>query len=175
MCTGVMWERISKLMLNNQTVEAHSFPSLSLPAIIFRSQTSELKSSHFLESPYSPPPPPPPLSLPPSSLTPTLPPYIPAGLKRVTLMKDPVKGIGCTIKSAAGHVLVNRIIEDGPIAKTGVLRPGITHTHTHTHSIHTAGKFHVRKTFMNKVEPLIKTLMGEKKVPILVRGPFYRC
>jgi hypothetical protein len=39
-------------------------------------------------------------------------------------MKDPVKGIGCTIKSAAGHVLVNRIIEDGPIAKTGVLRPG---------------------------------------------------
>ena len=47
-----------------------------------------------------------------------------AGLKRVTLMKDPDKGIGCTIKSAAGHIFVNRIIEDGPIAHTGVLRPG---------------------------------------------------
>ena len=47
------------------------------------------------------------------------------GLKRVTLMKDPVKGIGCTIKSAAGHIFVNRIIEDGPIAHTGVLRPGM--------------------------------------------------
>ena len=46
------------------------------------------------------------------------------GLKRVTLMKDPVKGIGCTIKNAAGHIFVNRIIEDGPIALTGVLRPG---------------------------------------------------
>lgn len=39
-------------------------------------------------------------------------------------MKDPDKGIGCTIKSAAGHIFVNRIIEDGPIARTGVLRPG---------------------------------------------------
>lgn len=39
-------------------------------------------------------------------------------------MKDPEKGIGCTIKSAAGHIFVNRIIEDGPIAHTGVLRPG---------------------------------------------------
>lgn len=47
------------------------------------------------------------------------------GLKRVTLMKDPVKGIGCTIKSAAGHIFVNRVIEDGPIALTGVLRPGM--------------------------------------------------
>ena len=48
----------------------------------------------------------------------------PPGLKRVTLIKDPTKGIGCTIKAAAGHILVNRIIEDGPIAHTGVLRPG---------------------------------------------------
>ena len=40
-------------------------------------------------------------------------------------MKDPKKGIGCTIKSAAGHIFVNRIIEDGPIAHTGVLRPGM--------------------------------------------------
>ena len=51
-----------------------------------------------------------------------------SGLKRITLMKDPVKGIGCTIKSAAGHILVNRIIEEGPIAHTGVLRPGKQHT-----------------------------------------------
>jgi len=40
------------------------------------------------------------------------------------LIKDPEKGIGCTIKNAAGHILVNRILEDGPIAVTGVLRPG---------------------------------------------------
>lgn len=46
------------------------------------------------------------------------------GVKRVTLVKDPQKGIGCTIKNAAGHILVNRIIEDGPIAMSGVLRPG---------------------------------------------------
>ncbi len=39
-------------------------------------------------------------------------------------MKDPKKGIGCTVKNAAGHIFVNRIIEDGPIALTGVLRPG---------------------------------------------------
>lgn len=48
------------------------------------------------------------------------------GLKRVTLVKDQDKGIGCTIKNAAGHILVNRIIEDGPIAQTGVLRPGVS-------------------------------------------------
>ena len=42
----------------------------------------------------------------------------------MTLVKDPEKGIGCTIKNAAGHILVHRIIEDGPIALTGVLRPG---------------------------------------------------
>ena len=46
------------------------------------------------------------------------------GLKRITLFRDPDKGIGCTIKNAAGHILVNRILEDGPIALTGVLRPG---------------------------------------------------
>ncbi len=44
----------------------------------------------------------------------------------MTLVKDPDKGIGCTIKNAAGHILVNRIIEDGPIAITGVLRPGVS-------------------------------------------------
>ena len=46
------------------------------------------------------------------------------GIKRITLFKDPTKGIGCTIKNAAGHIFVNRILEDGPIAETGVLRPG---------------------------------------------------
>jgi hypothetical protein len=51
-------------------------------------------------------------------------PHTLAGLKRITLVKDPDKGIGCTIKCAAGHVFVNRIVEDGPIALTGVLRPG---------------------------------------------------
>ena len=50
--------------------------------------------------------------------------FVCIGLKRVTLTKDAVKGIGCTIKSAAGHIFVNAIIEDGPIAFTGVLRPG---------------------------------------------------
>lgn len=46
------------------------------------------------------------------------------GLKRIKLDKDPDKGIGCTIKNAAGAILVSRIIEDGPIAATGVLKPG---------------------------------------------------
>ena len=46
------------------------------------------------------------------------------GLRRVTLIKDPQKGIGCTIKNAAGHIVVYRILEDGPIAETGILRPG---------------------------------------------------
>ena len=40
------------------------------------------------------------------------------------LTKDPVKGIGCTIKSAGGHIFVNSIVEGGPIFFTGVLRPG---------------------------------------------------
>ena len=46
------------------------------------------------------------------------------GLKRIKLEKDPDKGIGCTIKNAAGVILVSRIIEDGPISATGVLKPG---------------------------------------------------
>ena len=45
------------------------------------------------------------------------------GLRRVTLIKDPQKGIGCTIKNAADHIVVYRILEDGPIAETGILRP----------------------------------------------------
>ena len=42
----------------------------------------------------------------------------------MTLFKDPQKGIGCTVKNAAGHIFVNKIIEDGPISETGILRPG---------------------------------------------------
>lgn len=49
---------------------------------------------------------------------------VPLGVKRLTLFKDPQKGIGCTIKNAAGHIFVNKILEDGPIAETGILRPG---------------------------------------------------
>ena len=90
-------------------------------------------------------------------------------------MKDPVKGIGCTIKSAAGHVLVNRIIEDGPIAQTGVLRPGITHTHTHTHSTQTDGKFHVCKTSMNTVEPLDQEDTNEREERVHIsEGSFFK-
>lgn len=57
------------------------------------------------------------------------------GLKRISLVKDPEKGIGCTIKCAAGHVFVNRIIEDGPIALTGVLRPGDEFVDIHGQSV----------------------------------------
>lgn len=45
-------------------------------------------------------------------------------LKRVKLFKDPIKGIGVSIKSVNGCVFVTRIVEDGPVAETGVLRPG---------------------------------------------------
>ena len=47
------------------------------------------------------------------------------GLKRVTVVKDPKLGIGCTIKNAVGHILVYRIVMDGPVAHTGALRPGV--------------------------------------------------
>lgn len=45
--------------------------------------------------------------------------------KRITIKKDPKHGIGCTIKNVAGAIFVSRIIPDGPVATTGVLRPGI--------------------------------------------------
>ena len=45
-------------------------------------------------------------------------------LKRVSLVKEG-GSIGCTIKIAGGPVLVNRILEEGPIAQTGVLKPGM--------------------------------------------------
>ena len=44
--------------------------------------------------------------------------------KRIKLFKDPTKGIGVRIKSVNGCVFVTRIVEDGPVAETGVLRPG---------------------------------------------------
>ena len=45
-------------------------------------------------------------------------------LKRVKLFKDPTKGIGVRIKCVNGCVFVTRIVEEGPVAETGVLRPG---------------------------------------------------
>lgn len=44
--------------------------------------------------------------------------------KRVTIKKDPQHGIGCTIKNVGGAIFVSRIIPDGPVATSGVLRPG---------------------------------------------------
>ena len=44
--------------------------------------------------------------------------------KRITIKKDPQHGIGCTIKNVGGAIFVSRIIADGPVATTGVLRPG---------------------------------------------------
>ncbi|XP_047145188.1 uncharacterized protein LOC105844333 isoform X2 [Hydra vulgaris] len=44
--------------------------------------------------------------------------------KRVTIQKDPQHGIGCTIKNVGGAIFVSRIIPDGPVATSGVLRPG---------------------------------------------------
>ncbi len=46
-------------------------------------------------------------------------------LKRVTIQKDEGGGIGCTIKNVGGAIFVNRIIADGPVAVSGVLRPGM--------------------------------------------------
>ena len=44
--------------------------------------------------------------------------------KRITIKKDPQYGIGCTIKNVGGAIFVSRIIADGPVATSGVLRPG---------------------------------------------------
>eukprot|EP00118_Oscarella_pearsei_P026794 m.310467 g.310467 ORF g.310467 m.310467 type:complete len:356 (+) comp51822_c0_seq1:129-1196(+) len=46
-----------------------------------------------------------------------------SNLKRVTLVKE-AGSIGCTIKICGGPVIVNRVVPDGPIAQTGVLKPG---------------------------------------------------
>lgn len=44
--------------------------------------------------------------------------------KRITIKKDTKFGIGCTIKNVGGAIYVSRIIPDGPVATSGVLRPG---------------------------------------------------
>ena len=49
--------------------------------------------------------------------------------KRITIKKDPKHGIGCTIKNVGGAIFVSRIIPDGPVATSGVLRPGNKYFH----------------------------------------------
>ena len=46
------------------------------------------------------------------------------GLKEVRIERQKGQGLGCTIKSVGGVISVNRILEDGPVSTTGVLRPG---------------------------------------------------
>lgn len=47
-----------------------------------------------------------------------------AGLKRIRIRRKKGQGLGCTIKNVGGVIFVNRILEDGPVSTTGVLRPG---------------------------------------------------
>ena len=51
------------------------------------------------------------------------------GIKRVTVNRSTETGVGCTIKNIGGIILINRILEDGPVAGTGILRPGMVHIH----------------------------------------------
>ena len=46
------------------------------------------------------------------------------GLKEIRIERQKGQGLGCTIKSVGGVITVNRILEDGPVSTTGVLRPG---------------------------------------------------
>ncbi|EDO46273.1 predicted protein [Nematostella vectensis] len=46
------------------------------------------------------------------------------GLKRITIQKEKGRGLGCTIKCIGGVIFVNRILEDGAVSSSGVLRPG---------------------------------------------------
>lgn len=46
------------------------------------------------------------------------------GLKEIRIERQKGQGLGCTIKSVGGVISVNRILEDGPVSTTGVLRPG---------------------------------------------------
>lgn len=46
------------------------------------------------------------------------------GLKRITIQREKGQGLGCTIKNVGGVILVNRILEDGPVSTSGILRPG---------------------------------------------------
>lgn len=45
-------------------------------------------------------------------------------LKRLMIHRKKGQGLGCTIKNVGGVIFVNRILEEGPVSKTGVLRPG---------------------------------------------------
>lgn len=46
------------------------------------------------------------------------------GLKRITIQREKGQGLGCTIKNVGGVIFVNRILEDGPVSTSGILRPG---------------------------------------------------
>lgn len=46
------------------------------------------------------------------------------GLKRITIPREKGQGLGCTIKNVGGVIFVNRILEDGPVSTSGILRPG---------------------------------------------------
>lgn len=46
------------------------------------------------------------------------------GLKRITIPREKGQGLGCTIKNVGGFIFVNRILEDGPVSTSGILRPG---------------------------------------------------
>ena len=46
------------------------------------------------------------------------------GLKQVRIERPKGQGLGCTIKTIGGVTCVGRILEDGPVSATGVLRPG---------------------------------------------------
>lgn len=46
------------------------------------------------------------------------------GLKRITIQREKGQGLGCTIKNVGGYIFVNRILEDGPVSTSGILRPG---------------------------------------------------
>lgn len=46
------------------------------------------------------------------------------GLKRITIERQKGMGLGCTIKNVGGVIFVNRILEQGTVSISGVLRPG---------------------------------------------------
>ena len=46
------------------------------------------------------------------------------GFKRITIPRVKGQGLGCTIKDVGGVIFVNRILEDGPVSTSGILRPG---------------------------------------------------
>ena len=49
------------------------------------------------------------------------------GLKRITIERQKGMGLGCTIKNVGGVIFVNRILEQGTVSSSGVLRPGEFH------------------------------------------------